>query len=352
MTFDGSRVLIPNEESIERVESELGECDLILGVGSGVIQDLCKYVSHDKGVPYAVVATAPSMDGYASNGAAMITGGMKVTYPAGLPVAIIADTEVLAGAPMEMIKAGFGDIIGKYSALCDWKLSTAVNGEYFCDYIYDTTYDMINKTLAEAKGLLRRDKESLRTLTEALIVVGIMMSFAGSSRPASGSEHHLSHFFEIVGIVKGEDYFPHGIDVIYSTYITAKLREKLLKTEFPRVSYRQSRQELKAELDRVYLTCADSCIALQEKVGNYKRDRASIYTEREEEIRAILKECPTADRILEIMNLAEIDLGAMYQLYGREKISDAVRYAKELKDRYTVLWQAYDMNVTLSPAEL
>ena len=350
--FDGSRVLIPNEDSIERVEAELGDADLILGVGSGVIQDLCKYVSKDKGVPYAVVATAPSMDGYASNGAAMITGGMKVTYPAGLPIAIIADTSVIANAPMEMIKAGFGDIIGKYSALCDWKLSALVNGEYFCDYIYDTTNDMIVETLGAVKGILARDKNSLRILTEALIVVGIMMSFAGSSRPASGSEHHLSHFFEIVGIVKNEDYFPHGIDVIYSTYVTAKLREKLLNTKFKKTSTRQSEDELKSELERVYASCAEGCMALQEKVGSYKRELADIYVKNERKIKKVLGEMPPAAMIREILQLGEIDIAPLFEMYGREKICDAVRYAKDLKDRYTVLWLAYDMDVTLSPEEL
>ena len=172
-----------------------------------------------------IVATAPSMDGYASNGAAMITDGMKVTYPAGLPTAIIADTAVLKDAPMDMIKAGFGDIIGKFSALNDWKLSKCVNGEYFCQYIYDLTYQQIQKMLDLADGIQKRDEKTIGALMEALVIVGILMSFAGSSRPASGSEHHLSHFFEITGIVENVPYLAHGLDVVYSTVITAKIRE-------------------------------------------------------------------------------------------------------------------------------
>jgi len=95
--------------------------DYILAVGSGSVNDVCRMVSYRLGIPYGVLGTAPSMDGYASNGAAMILGGMKETVAAGLPRAIIADVDVLSQAPLEMIKAGFGDIIGKYSALCDWK---------------------------------------------------------------------------------------------------------------------------------------------------------------------------------------------------------------------------------------
>ena len=340
--FSGKTVLIPNEESIDRVTKALGQNDLIVGIGSGVIQDLCKYVSHESGIPYMVVATAPSMDGYASTGAAMITGGMKVTYPAGVPKAIVADPAVLANAPIEMIKAGYGDIIGKYSALNDWKLSREVNGEYFCQYIYDTTYEMIEKTLALAEGLLKRDKESVKVLMEALVVVGIMMSFAGSSRPASGSEHHLSHFFEIVGILNGEEYLPHGIDVAYSTVVTAEVREKLLASKFPTKQYVPDRDKLEKTLGEIYKTSAEGCLALQDKTGNYKKNRAPVYLEKENEIRAILAECPRAEEIKRILSLVELDISEFYRLYGLGKIEKAVLYAKDLKDRYTVLWMNFD----------
>ena len=340
--FPGEVILIPNEDSVGAVEEHLSGIDLIVGIGSGVIQDLCKYVSHTNKIPYMVVATAPSMDGYASDGAAMIWGGMKVTYKAGLPRALIADTSVLASAPMDMIKAGYGDIIGKFSALNDWKLSKTVNGEYFCDYIYDLTYKMIEDTLAVAEGLTKRDKNSLRVLTEALITVGILMSFAGSSRPASGSEHHLSHFFEIVGILDGEEYFPHGIDVVYSTVITAKIREDILSRPFPKKIWRESEEELAANIRKIYTSAADGCIELQKKVGNYAIDRIPTYLEKEAEIRAILAECPKACEIEEMLGRVGLDMGEFYKLYSEKKLLNAKKYAKDLKDRYTVLWMNYD----------
>ena len=341
--FSGATILIPDEAAIEKVRENIDGIDLIVGIGSGVIQDLSKYVSHFSKIPYMVVATAPSMDGYASTGAAMILGGMKETVPAGLPRAIVADTEVLRNAPIDMIKAGYGDIIGKYSALNDWKLSACVNGEYFCRYIYDVTYQMIENTLKTAGGLLKREEESVKAIMEALVIVGIMMSFAGSSRPASGSEHHLSHFFEIVGIVKDEFYFTHGIDVVYSTVITAMLREELLKTAFPETSYSMARWEYEETIKDIYGVVGDSCIALQDKIGNYKRDRSAIYLEKEAEIRAILSEMPTAEEIKSMLSLVELDMAEFYAAYGEEKINKAIRYAKDLKDRYTVLWVYYDM---------
>lgn len=341
--FSGSEILIPNENAIAEVEENTDGIELLIGIGSGVIQDLCKYVSHDKNIPYMIFATAPSMDGYASTGAAMILNGMKVTVASGVPKAIVADTEVLKNAPFEMIAAGYGDVIGKYSALCDWRLSRVVNGEYFCDYIYDLTYKMIEKTLELADGIIKRDERSIGVLTEALATVGILMSFAGSSRPASGSEHHLSHFFEITGILDNAEYFPHGIDVAYSTVVTARLREQMLEKDFPQKRYFESDELYKEQMHRIYKSAADGCMGLQEKVGNYSNDRTLIYKEKENEIRKILSDMPSGDEIEAMIEPMGLKMNKFYDMYGVDKIKDAVKYAKDLKDRYTVLWLNYDM---------
>lgn len=341
--FTGKEILIPNENAIDTVNAKINGIDLIVGIGSGVIQDLCKYVSHFAKIPYIIVATAPSMDGYASSGAAMILKGMKETVPATLPYAIVADTEVLKNAPMDMIKAGYGDIIGKYSALNDWELSHLVNDEYLCKYIFDTTYEMIEKTLKTATGLTKRDESSVKTLMEALTVVGIMMSFATTSRPASGSEHHLSHFFEITGIVKNQPYLTHGIDVAYSTVVTAYIRERLLAKELPAKQYQMDESDYKRAIKESYGTVAQGCIALQEKLGTYKRDRLSIYKQNEDKIRKILAKMPSATEISNMLRLVGLDINEFVELYGKEKILSAIRYAKDLKDRYTVLWLNYDL---------
>ena len=341
--FSGKTILIPDEKAVETVNASMAGIDLIVGVGSGVVQDLCKYVSFQHGIPYYIVATAPSMDGYASIGAAMIMGGMKVTYNAKVPAAILADPEILKDAPMDMIRAGYGDIVGKYSALNDWKLSAAVNHEYFCQYVYDVTYDMLLKTLELADGLVKRDPESVKVLMEALVIVGIAMAFVGSSRPASGSEHHLSHYFEITGIVRNEEYFTHGIDVAYSTVITASLREKILSLPWPEKQHRLTRAEYEAQIKRIYGPVAESCIALQDKVGLYDKDMLPVYKAKETEIRRILKEMPASVEIQRMLGAVGMDMKEFYTLYSQEKINDSLLYAKELKDRYTVLWLYYDL---------
>ena len=262
----GGAPLIPNEDAIAAIHAKYVDgVDLILGVGSGVINDLCKIVSFERKLPYYIVATAPSMDGYASVGSALILKGMKVTLNAAPPKAIIADTKVLKDAPMDMIQAGYGDIIGKYSCLNDWKLSALINDEYFCQKVYDITYEMADKVKGLAEGVVKRDEDAVGALMEALVVVGIAMAYVGNSRPASGSEHHFSHYFEITGILTGKPYLAHGIDVVYSAVLTAKIRELILASAPVRREFNE--EEWKREVERIYLSSADEVVALQKKLG-------------------------------------------------------------------------------------
>jgi len=344
--FDGSKVLVPNEVAIERILACVTEAtDLILGVGSGVINDLCKHTSFISSLPYQIVATAPSMDGYASKGAALILSGMKVTLNADTPEAIIADTDVLKDAPMDMIISGYGDIIGKYSCLSDWKLSALVNGEYLCETVLDATYEEVEKTRGLASGIRQRDPEAVGTLMGALVAVGILMAYVGNSRPASGSEHHLSHYFEIVGIVKNEPYLPHGIDVFYSAAETARIREELISTDFSKATEGFNREKYVENIRRIYGSVADEVIALQDKLGWYGEieKRLKIYRERELEIKGLLFEAPSFTEMQLMLIEVGMDYDDFIKTYGEAKISDARYYAKDLKDRYTVLWLYSDI---------
>ncbi len=333
-------LLIPNEEAIAEIEGNISEeTDLIIGVGSGVINDLCKFVSHKMGLPYFIVATAPSMDGYASVGSALILNGMKVTLNTRPPKAIIADSEVLSRAPMEMIKAGYGDIIGKFSCLGDWKLSALINDEYFCERIYELTYQTAEEVKLLASGIKERQPSAIAKLMEALVIVGIAMSFVGNSRPASGSEHHLSHFFEITGIIENKEYFAHGIDVAYSAIETAKLREKMLASSPKRRVF--DKEKWKKEIRRVYTKSADEVIALQEKLGWYEKDDSEAVLAKWDKAVEIMKDMPSTEEFISMTETVGLDFNEFEKLYGKEKIADALLYAKDLKDRYTILWLNY-----------
>ena len=345
LIYECDGILVPDEVAIDLLSSRVNDnTDLIIGIGSGVINDLCKIVSFRKSLPYFIVATAPSMDGYASKGSALILDGMKVTLNANVPKAIIADTDVLACAPVDMIKAGYGDIIGKYSCLNDWRLSHLVNGEYICDFVMNATYETVETTVKLAEGIRDRRPEAIGALMEALVAVGILMAYVGNSRPASGSEHHMSHYFEIVGIVRGEEYLPHGIDVCCSAVETAKLREKLLALDnIDGIEYSFDADKYEREIKRIYGSVADEVIALQNKMGWYKTDRVKVYREKWDDIRKILADCPSSETMLELCQKVGISYSDFTALYGEDKIADGLLYSKDLKDRYTVLWMYCDL---------
>ena len=339
--------LIPNENAVAMMERHLTDkTDLIMGIGSGVIQDLCKYVSYKAGLPYQIVATAPSMDGYASVGAAMIMENMKVTYSCHVPEAIIGDTDILKNAPMEMIRAGYGDILGKFSCLNDWKLSHVVNDEYFCQEVYDLTFDMLRKTKDLGGKLQNRDAQAVQTLMEALVGVGVAMAYVGNSRPASGSEHHLSHFFEVVGILNDEPYFAHGIDVAFSAVYTQRLRENLLvNVKWDEAAKRENAFEWEPwekEIRRVYTDAAEGVIHLQKKLNWYEKNRLPVYEKKWQKIKEIFEEAPSSDEMIGYLESVGLDMNQFDNTYGAEKIANALKYGKDLKDRYSVLWMYYD----------
>ena len=345
-TLFGKEVVIPDEVAIARIEAEMADgVDFMIGIGSGVINDLCKHLSFTHGIRYAIVATAPSMDGYASVGAALILGGMKVTLNARVPYAILAESRVLATAPTEMLQSGYGDIVGKYSCLNDWRLAALLRGEYFCRTVYDTVMEVVKATEDTAQDILSRDKDAVCRLMEGLVTVGIMMSYVGNSRPASGSEHHLSHFFEITGILNATPYYPHGIDVLYASAVTAKLREQLIAMQPPFDACRHDRTLWEKEIARIYTSASDGVIALQDKVGLYKEIDNERLAACWDAVCSILRETPDAKKMRGFVESIGLNMAEFHAFYGENVLFDAVRYAKDLKDRFTVLWLAYALGV-------
>ena len=252
------------------------------------------------------------------------------------PIAIIGDTDILKNAPMDMLRSGWGDIIGKYSCLNDWKLSAKLNGEYFCQTVYDLMADTVKRVESLAEGILRRDETAVAALMEALVTAGIAMSFAGNSRPASGSEHHLSHFFEITGILHGEPYYPHGTDVLYSSVVTARLREILCGCVPARQIFDAGAWE--KEIRRIYASSAEGVIRLQKKLGWHAKDGFLHIAAEWPDLCAILKESPSEKEMLQMVRAIGLDMAEFNAFYGEAKITDAIGYAKDLKDRYSVLW--------------
>lgn len=218
--------LVPDEQALGAALADLEPEDrLVLAVGSGTINDICRFLSSRTGKPYLVACTAPSMDGYASTVCPLILGGMKVTKPGVYPAAIIADTSIMKDAPMDMLTAGFGDIIGKYTALADWRLAQVRNGEYYCEECAGLMAHAVEKCAQNAAGLRARDGQAVQYVTEALVLAGVAMGMVGNSRPASGAEHHFSHYWEVDALRWGQGHPLHGNSVGVGAVLSASLYE-------------------------------------------------------------------------------------------------------------------------------
>lgn len=228
-------ILVPDAFTVGRlfidVEDDIG---LILGVGSGTINDLCKIVSYKLKLESVIVVTAPSMDGYASTLSPLIVGKEKVTYPSHYPYAIIADIDIIKDAPLNMLQAGYGDIVGKYTALTDWRLTVLINDEYYCQKTVDLMSNALKKTVDNTEAYFKRDEKAIKNMVEALIIAGISMGLVGISRPASGSEHHLAHFWELDALAKGTDHPLHGISVGVGSIVTSQAY-RIMGDRFPEI---------------------------------------------------------------------------------------------------------------------
>lgn len=218
----GAHDLVPDERAVGSLllalESDIG---LIVAVGSGTLNDLSRTISARTRIPYIIVCTAPSMDGYASTVAPIIIQGHKTTIAAVAPVSIIADTKILKDAPYNMLYAGFGDVLGKLTALADWQLSAKVTGEYYCEDTVSIVRHAIKRCIDSAEGIARRDPAAIEAIMQALVLTGVSMGLVGNSRPASGAEHHFAHYWEMDALAKGQDHPLHGNSVGAATGIVA-----------------------------------------------------------------------------------------------------------------------------------
>lgn len=231
-------ILVPDAYTIGRlaidVEDDIG---FILGVGSGTINDICKIVSYKMKLDSAIVCTAPSMDGYASTLSPLIVDRQKITYPSHYPYAIVADIDIMKDAPVTMLRAGFGDIVGKYTALTDWRLTVIMNKEYYCETTVKLMQNAVDKVVNNTEKYFARDEEAVYNVTDALMLAGISMGLVGISRPASGSEHHLAHFWELDALAKGTEHPLHGNSVGVGSIVTSEAyRIMKEKYEEPRLA--------------------------------------------------------------------------------------------------------------------
>ena len=352
--------LIPDEFAVGRVmQAAPKDADMILAVGSGTLNDLCKFVSFQLGLPYMIFASAPSMDGFVSVGAALITDHVKTTYDAHVPVAVIGDTDILKEAPMEMITAGLGDILGKYTCLVDWKMAHLIEGEYYCEQVAEMVRDSLKVCVEESQKIKNRDPEAVKAVMEALLLTGIGMSFVGNSRPASGSEHHLSHYWEMQFQMEGKKPILHGTKVGIGMLTSVGMYHKLLqeKIDFDackNISFDYDRFEKKVR--DCYKEAADGILRLEEQCKKNsiegRNARLDVMKEKWDQVCAVIEsEIPDLRKMEQLMNDLGSPINPAQIGVSKELVRDGIILAKEVRNRYTILQMLWDLGLLENYAE-
>jgi glycerol-1-phosphate dehydrogenase [NAD(P)+] len=231
--FPPDTFVLATYDNVERLGQALAGHDAVpVAVGSGSLNDIVKRAAHEAGRPYLVVATAASMDGYTAFGAAITRDGYKQTMTCPAPRAVVADLEVLAGAPPEMTASGYGDLLGKVTAGADWLVADALGVEPIDPRVWELVQGPLRAAVGRPGDLAAGDPDALERLVEGLVLSGLAMQAHASSRPASGAEHQFSHLWEMEGL--GHHRRPplsHGFKVGLGTVAVAALCERLLERD-------------------------------------------------------------------------------------------------------------------------
>lgn len=214
-----------NEHGVEAAKKgldQIGEVDLMIAVGSGTIHDITRYHAYEMRIPFFSVPTAASVDGFVSTVAAMTWHGFKKSFTAVSPIVVIADTDIFKKAPLRLTASGVSDLLGKYTALADWKITHLLTGEYICDEICNMEYEALNRLRDSLDGLTTGDTKAYEDLMYGLLLSGLAMQMTGNSRPASGAEHHMSHLWEMEVINDYIDFY-HGEKVGVGLVLASKI---------------------------------------------------------------------------------------------------------------------------------
>lgn len=360
--FDLSEYMFPQTE-LEPDEYAVGgavmnfdsNCDVIVTVGSGVLNDISKILALISDKPYVIIATAPSMDGYASDSSSMARGGVKVSLKTKSPDVIIGDVDILKNAPMRMLQSGLGDMIAKYVSICEWNIANVILDEYYCEKVAQLIRSALKRCVDNADGLLKRDDEAVKAVFEGLIIGGIAMAYAGVSRPASGVEHYLSHVWDMRALEFGLKADLHGIQCAVGTLYAVRLYEKL-KTVTPdrqkALDYVKNFNfnDWANELRRFLGTGAETMIALESKEKKYDpRSHMSRFDRIEERWNGILNLIQS-----EMPSYAELE--ALLDKIGAPKTAEDIgidpailpltfKAAKDIRDKYVLPRLCWDLGV-------
>jgi len=310
-------------------------CDGLVAVGSGVINDLCKWIAAQSATPYVVVATAASMNGYASENIAPAIDGVKRVISGTVPRAILAVPSIIEQAPDALTGSGLGDVVAKPVSMTDWRINHLLFNEYYCPVCAGLIADLEPMYMEHPDGIRERDPGTIRALFEALVFSGVSMTMAATSFPASGGEHLVSHVLDMTAMRDRRPHDYHGRQVGVGTIYALALYERLAALERPRF-------EVCVEpTDEAYWTALTPVVE-EEHAG--KRVRAARAVDRLgqpgvwDECRAIME---AGTRSAASIKACLRRAGAAHTLSDigctRDAFLDAVTHCHQIRERYTVV---------------
>ena len=330
-------------------------CDVVVGVGSGVINDVCKILSNLTGLPYIIVATAPSMDGYASATSSMSRDGVKISLNSRCADVIIGDTQILKTAPDHMLKSGLGDMLAKFVSIAEWRIAHIITGEYYCEEVAQLIRTAVKKCVDNAEGLLKREDAAIEAVFEGLVIGGVAMAYAGVSRPASGVEHYFSHVWDMRGLEFGTQVDLHGIQCAMATMKAVELYEKVMAVtpDWEKANgYVQNfdLEDWNTQLRTFLGSSAETMIQLEKKEGKYRKDtHAARFALIEKNWSAILEilreELPAKEELCKLMDTVGISRELAAIGVDSETAKMTFRATKDIRDKYVLSRLAWDLGI-------
>ncbi len=328
---------------------------VFLAVGSGTITDITRFVSHRTHAEFISIPTAPSVDGFTSIGAPMIINGLKETVIAQPPTAIFADLETLRRAPRPMIASGFGDMIGKFTSVADWQLGHLIWDEPYDETIAERSRSAARQCVRHAQEIGAATEAGVRVLIANLIESGKCMLDFGSSRPASGAEHHCSHFWEMKLLQEHRPAILHGAKVGVATIFIAQEYEKIRNTTLPELKRRldaaqlPDREKTIAQLEAVYGPIAGEIVTSQREFLDMSpqefEDLKARLIQHWPQVQEIAGTVPRAAELTEMLKTVggpttpeELGLHA-------DEVAPALEYSHYLRNRFTVNKLKHLLNV-------
>jgi len=340
--------IIADEHTIMQVLVRASKEERVyLAVGSGTITDIVRFVSHRARTSFISVPTAPSVDGFTSPGAPLVIARLKQTIPAQPPAAVFADLATLSAAPHPLIAAGFGDMLGKYTSLADWKLGQLLWGEPHSEHVAQRTRQALQVCVDHAQEIGKASEEGIHGLMNGLLESGLCMLEFGNSRPAAGAEHYLSHYLEMKLLRENRPAILHGAKVGVACILVARYYEQIRLLTRQQIAERLKAAALPdraQEIQRIkagYGPIAEQIVAEQAPFLEMSQHSYGLLKQRIidhwADILEIASTVPTSQELVDLTRKVGGPVNAKMIGLGEDEMALGLEYSHYLRNRFTIL---------------